>query len=126
MFRNKLTDGRKFNSIIIIPVHGVQHFNCYQYRQGHCHWMWIAENFAVQTTEFVTTTDTRQVMCQLPVCHLWTTFREQEPPCSSADCGCTNITSNGHVTMCLRLKKQLPKKIIMIIYVYKFWISPRI
>lgn len=94
---NRLTGTKK--KIADVPVHCVQHFNGYQYWQGHCHWMWIVENFAVNTTELVAAANASQVMCQLPVGHLWTIFRVQEPPWGSSDSSSADITTNGHVTV---------------------------
>lgn len=44
---------------IILPVHCVQHFNGYEYRQSHRHGMRICENLTVKALEFLATTHAR-------------------------------------------------------------------
>lgn len=71
---------RTFGSGLELPVHCVQHFDCDQNGQGHCHWVRVVEDLAVKSAELVAAADAGQVMGQLPVGHLWAVLGEQEPP----------------------------------------------
>lgn len=46
-----------------LPVHSIQHFNSYENRQSHRHWMRICEDLAIDALEFLATTQARQMMC---------------------------------------------------------------
>lgn len=47
---------------MVLPVHSIQHFNGYKYRQSHRHGMRICEDLAINAFEFIATTQARQVM----------------------------------------------------------------
>lgn len=51
-----------FKIIDKVPVHCVQHFNSYKYRQCHCHGVRVCEYFTVYAFEFITASNASQVM----------------------------------------------------------------
>lgn len=102
-----LSDSYEFSQVMlmrdktlsrILPVHGVQHFNCDKDGQSHCHWVRIMENVAVQALELLATSRASQVMSELVVSHLGSVWWIHEPPSGSTNGSGSDVASNSHVT----------------------------
>lgn len=88
-------------SVLILfdaPVHGIQHFDGDEDRQGHSHGVRVMEYGTVNAFEFLGHRQTLKMVSELPVTHARSIGGNHVPPCRGAN-SCTTDIAYKHKTM---------------------------